>query len=125
MWEEPLGNVAVEAKKADVPSVVFPSGGLPELVVEQGQDGYVCARKDAEALEAGLRHYLDLSETDLNAAKASARVSLERLGITPEAFTRAWQDVYGVDVRPPGEATATPASPAMADQTAATDVPTR
>ena len=94
VWEEPLGNVAVEAKRAGVPSVVFPSGGLPELVVEQGQDGFVCAAKTAEALSDGLRHYLDQPSAELAASKEAAKSSLERLGITGEAFTRAWLAVY-------------------------------
>lgn len=94
VWEEPLGNVAVEAKRAGVPSVVFPSGGLPELVVEQGRDGLVCAAKTADALEAGLRHYLDATDAALVASKEAAKSSLARLGITREAFTEAWLDVY-------------------------------
>ena len=79
---------------AGVPSVVFPSGGLPELVVEQGDDGFVCDARTAGALEAGLRHYLDLSEGELIAAKAAAKASLPALGITREAFSQAWEDVY-------------------------------
>ena len=91
---EALSNTVVEAKQAGVPSVVFPSGGLPELVVEQGNDGFVCDARTAGALEAGLRHYLDLSEGELIAAKAAAKASLPVLGITREAFSQAWEAVY-------------------------------
>lgn len=92
--QEALGNVVLEAKQAGVPSVVFPSGGLPELVVEQGRDGFVCAERSAESLEAGLRHYLDMDEEELAAAKVVARRSLPELGITREAFNEAWEAVY-------------------------------
>lgn len=91
---EALGNVVLEAKKAGVPSVVFPSGGLPELVVEQGNDGFVCDARTADSLEEGLRHYLDMSEEELMSAKVAAEASLPILGITREAFSQAWEDVY-------------------------------
>ena len=94
VWEEPLGNVFVEAKQAGAPSVVFPSGGLPELVTRPGRDGVVCAEKTASALKEGLRHYLDQSDRELEASKSAATVSLASLGITREGFARAWLDVY-------------------------------
>ena len=94
VWQEALGNVAVEAKRAGVPSVVFSTGGLPELVVEQGRDGFVCADKSAGALAAGLCYYLDGSDADLRASKEAAKASLATLGITRGAYVRAWADVY-------------------------------
>ena len=92
--EEALGNVVIEAKQVGVPSVVFPSGGLPELAVEQGLDVFVCTAKTASALADGLRHYLDLPADDHAEAVHAARASLGTLGITREAFTQAWADVY-------------------------------
>ena len=94
VWEEPLGNVVVEAKQAGVPSVVFASGGIPELVVAGGEDAFVCAEKTPPALAEGLRHYLRMSDADLAEAGQAARDSLEALGITREAFVQAWADVY-------------------------------
>ena len=94
VWEEPLSNVVLEAKRAGVPSVVFPSGGLPELVVEDGRDAVLCPTKTAGAIESGLRHYLDLPDDALADAGGAARDSLGALGITREAFVRAWADVY-------------------------------
>ena len=87
---------------------MFPSGGLPELVVEQGRDGFVCAAKTADALEAGLRHYLDGSEADLAMSKEAAKSSLARLGITRGAFTRAWLEVYRRPPLPAGDEPALP-----------------
>jgi glycosyltransferase involved in cell wall biosynthesis len=93
VWEEPLSNVVPEAKQAGVPSVIFPSGGLPELVTHE-QDGYVCREKSAEALKEGIEHFLDTDKERLDAAGLAARVSLEQLGITRQAFTEAWREVY-------------------------------
>ncbi len=94
VWAEPLSNVVPEAKRAGVPSVVFPSGGLPELAVEDGRDAVVCRSKSADALADGLRHYLDMTDGQLAEAGGAARASLKTLGITREAFVRAWADVY-------------------------------
>lgn len=93
VWEEPLSNTVVEAKQAGVPSVVFPSGGLPELI-EDGVDGHVCEDKTAAALAAALRAYIEMEPARLAAAKAAAGTSLARLGITKDAFTKAWREVY-------------------------------
>ena len=94
VWEEPLSNTLVEAKQAGVPSVIFPSGGLPELV-EHGRDGFVCEARTSEALKEGIEHFLDAEAGALREAGEAARASLERLGITKEAFAEAWLDVYG------------------------------
>ena len=93
VWEEPLSNTVVEAKLAGAPSVIFDSGGLPELIAH-GRDGWICPDSTAASLEATLREVLALPEADLDAAKAAARDSLERLGITESAFANAWADVY-------------------------------
>src|SRR5262249_8558258 len=42
--EEGLGLVVMEAKAAGIPSIVFPSGGLPEMI-QHGVDGFVCRDK--------------------------------------------------------------------------------
>jgi glycosyltransferase involved in cell wall biosynthesis len=76
LWEEPLGLVVLEAKEAGIPSVVFPSGGLPEMV-EHGVDGFVCHNKTVDALEQALRFYLD-DPSRTKAHGAAARESLAR-----------------------------------------------
>ncbi|MEM8598286.1 MAG: glycosyltransferase family 4 protein [Bacteroidota bacterium] len=93
VFEEPLGNVILEAKQAGVPSVVFPSGGMPELLSHR-RDGWICRAKTAASLAEGIEGLLDLDETSLDGMKKAAEASLERLGITPEAFTRAWEETY-------------------------------
>lgn len=93
VWEEPLSNTVVEAKRAGVPSIVFPSGGLPEIVAD-GEDGTVTREKTAEALFEAFQVYADFPPDELTRRKHMAAGSLERLGVTREAFIRAWRAVY-------------------------------
>ena len=88
--EEALGNVVLEAKRAGVPSVVFPTGGLPDLVVEPGRDGVVCAAPTADALADGLDHYLQMPPDALGDAGAAAAASLARLGADEATFRAGW-----------------------------------
>lgn len=89
--EEPLANVVMEAKAAGVPSIVFPSGGLPEIV-EHGVDGYICARRDAEALREAMTYYLERRDAVAGQGVA-ARASLRRLGV--DRFVEKWTAVVG------------------------------
>lgn len=88
--QEPLSNVVGEAKAAARPSVVFPSGGLPELI-RHGEDGFICHDTSIEALSEGLRYYLsDADRTREHGRKALA--SLSRLEI--DQFENLWRAVY-------------------------------
>jgi glycosyltransferase involved in cell wall biosynthesis len=90
VWEEPLSNVVVEAKKAGIPSVVFPSGGIPELVTHRA-DGYVCHEKSMEGLITGLCYYIDnpgrASIDGRNAASSLRSLSINRFG-------QLWDAIY-------------------------------
>ena len=96
--DEALGNVVLEAKRAGVPSVVFPRGGLPELVVEHGEDGVVCENETAEALAAGIEYYLAMPDDDLAAAGQAAADSLAVLGSDEATFRERW--LAALSVRP-------------------------
>lgn len=89
--EEALGNVVLEAKANGVPSVVFPDGGLPELI-ENRVDGYVCADKSVEALMEGIDFFLR-DPARREAAGRAARQSLDaRFGAAE--FQRQWARVF-------------------------------
>ncbi len=88
--EEAFGIVAVEAKAAARPSVVFPCGGLPELI-EHGVDGYICRDTSVEALVEGLCYYIDNPERVLAHGRA-AHASLSSLGIN--RFAESWLSIY-------------------------------
>ena len=80
----------IEAKYASVPSVVFPSGGVPE-VIEHGTDGYICANRDEASMIAGVEYYIDtLGRASSHGRNAFS--SLSRLRITQ--FGELWDSVY-------------------------------
>lgn len=91
MWEEPSANVVLEAKREATPSVVFPSGGLPEMVRHK-VDGYVCREKSVDALEEGLRWMLSDLERVARMGSAAREDSETRFG--RERFAREWAKVY-------------------------------
>ena len=89
VWEEPLANSVMEAKWAGVPSVIFASGGLPE-VIQEGIDGTICYEKSAEALAEAIRPYLLDREMAARQGEA-ARASLKDLGTN--RFAENWREV--------------------------------
>jgi len=89
---EAFGVVVVEAKEAGIPSVVTPSGGLPELI-EHRQDGWICSTATAEEIAAGLEYFL-VDRTRRESAGAAARRSAQR--VSHAAFAQAWLDVFGL-----------------------------
>ena len=90
---EAFGNVVLEAKVAGLPSVVMPSGDLPELVAHR-RDGWVCARVDAETLSEGLEFFLTQPDV-LAAAGRAAHASAEQY--SEARFVAAWTGVFKTD----------------------------
>lgn len=84
--QESSANVVVEAKFAGVPSVVFPNGGLPELVHHE-IDGYVCRRPDRDALIEGIEYFLDHPD---RLAIARERALESARSFTPAVAAEAW-----------------------------------
>jgi glycosyltransferase involved in cell wall biosynthesis len=87
---EGFGLVSLEAKEAGIPSVVFATGALPE-VIEHRRDGWVCGEATAEGLAAGLDYFL-ADPRRRAAAGSAARASLERF--SREKFAAAWWAVF-------------------------------
>jgi len=90
---EAFGLVVLEAKAAGVPSVVFPTGALPELVTH-GVDGWVCAASTpaslAEACETLLRDPIERARLAVNARHAAG-------GFSAPAFAEAWRGVFDLE----------------------------
>jgi glycosyltransferase involved in cell wall biosynthesis len=90
---EAFGNVVLEAKLSGLPSVVGPSGELPELVVHR-ETGWVCREATAEALAEGIAFFLD----DAGRLRASGRAALaSAAAFNPERFGEAWSRVFETD----------------------------
>lgn len=49
LFDEPAANVVLEAKRLGIPAIVYPSGGLPELISD-GATGFLCSAKDKSIL---------------------------------------------------------------------------
>ena len=90
IWPEALGNV-LEAKQYYTPLVIFPSGGMPELVHHM-LDGYLCKNRDVESLVESFDYYYEHPEQVAIHGEASY-LSLEKLGITYENFQCQWNEV--------------------------------
>jgi glycosyltransferase involved in cell wall biosynthesis len=89
---EGFGVVNIEAKQAGIPSVVFPTGALPEIIVH-GVDGWLCASPTAAALAEGIEYFL--ADPDrLERAGRAARASLE--AFSRERFAEAWWRVFRI-----------------------------
>jgi glycosyltransferase involved in cell wall biosynthesis len=88
--KEGMAGVVLEAKRAGTPSVVAPSGALPEMV-RHGQDGLVVREASPEALADGLEYFLRDS-TRAQLAGAAAAQSIEAFGRS--RFKAAWLEVF-------------------------------
>lgn len=88
---EALGNVVMEAKREGTPSVVYPSGGLPETV-EHKVDGVVCRESSVAALVEGIA-WLLIHSSRGGEMRAAVRSSFAtRFGA--ERFQRSWVALY-------------------------------
>lgn len=93
LFADPSPNVVIEAKQAGKAAIVFPRGGLPELI-EHGVDGLICREPTVSALVEAMQLYLtDMARAQSNGAMACA--SLSRLGI--HQFAQKWREVYGMN----------------------------
>ncbi|MBE0545460.1 MAG: glycosyltransferase family 4 protein [Verrucomicrobia bacterium] len=91
MCREALGNVVLEAKAQGIPSVVFPDGGLSELIEHQ-VDGFICRDKTVESLVEGIEWFLDHPEERKRAGEAARRSLQEKFG--ERRFQRQWAEVF-------------------------------
>ena len=91
VWEEALGNVVLEAKREGTPSIIFPSGGLPEMVRHE-IDGYICREKSVNALLDALEWMLSDPVRLEKMGTAACEDSEQRFG--KERFYCDWANVY-------------------------------
>jgi glycosyltransferase involved in cell wall biosynthesis len=87
---EGLAGVVLEAKEAGVPSVVTPTGSLPELI-EHDVDGWIASSATADALAEGLLHYLSDPSVRARASEAARRSSAR---FSRTAFEEGWRAVF-------------------------------
>lgn len=90
--QEPLANVLSEAKYHKIPSIVYPSGGLPELITN-GVDGYVCKESTEKNLYTCMGFYIE-NESLIVEHGAKAFESIYIHGIDETSFTKKWIEAY-------------------------------
>ena len=90
---ESFPNVVIEAKQAGLPSVVFPTAGLPEAITN-GVDGIITSAPTASALETALSRLLDDAEFREQLA-VGARASLQ--AYSDDQITRRWLDIFNIE----------------------------
>jgi glycosyltransferase involved in cell wall biosynthesis len=89
--EEALANVVLEAKSAGTPSIIFSSGGLPEMI-RHWIDGYICEEKSAKCLAAAIDWMLEDRGRLARMGAAAREDSMGRFG--RERFLQQWAEVY-------------------------------
>lgn len=87
---EAYGLTVIEAMQRGVPSIVFPAGGVVELV-QDGVTGWVCKAPDFASLLDGLRYYL-LNPDIVRRQGLAAMESLNRFKF--ERYGERWRGVY-------------------------------
>ncbi len=92
--EEPYGLVVVEAKKNYRPSIIYPSGGMQELV-SNGVSGVVCDDKSPTSLFLAMKFLLDNPHV-IPILGQAAHLSLQELKITSNDFNRSWREVLSI-----------------------------
>lgn len=90
--DEALSNVIVEAKANATASIVFPSGGLPELVTHKG-DGYITSEKSVAELVKAMQYYINHRPLILKHSKMALE-NIEALEISYFNFKQKWLQVY-------------------------------
>jgi glycosyltransferase involved in cell wall biosynthesis len=83
---EGFGLVTLEAKEAGIPSVVCPSGALPELV-EHGVDGWICSEATPGAIAEGIELFMKDPDRRERAGRAARRSAAR---FSRDAFARRW-----------------------------------
>ncbi len=89
--EEALGGVVLEAKEGATASVVYPRGGLPEMI-RQGVDGWICGGPNVNSLVDALKGLCG-DPQKIHAMGQSAKASVKGFN---EQFERGWSKVYAL-----------------------------
>lgn len=82
----------VEAKLYHTPIIVFPSGGMPELITHL-EDGYICENKTPDSLIQSFDFYLN-NKALIETQSEKSFESLEKMGITYKVFMEKWNAIF-------------------------------
>lgn len=89
---EPLANTLIEAKHNSTPSIIFNSGGLPELI-KNFEDGIICKDNEQESLVTAMEYYI-ISPHLIETQSLKAKASILDLGIDKTNFVNKWISTF-------------------------------
>lgn len=92
--KEALGNVIVEAKKYSTPSIIFNTGGMPELIAH-GSNGFICEGRTASDIVKSIEYYLKNPEL-IELHGKNAKASIVQLKIDYPNYKKKWLKVFSV-----------------------------
>lgn len=92
IYEEPLGNIIVEAKKYSKPSIIFNVGGMPELITHK-HNGYICKNISIQNLKEAIAYYYK-NRARIKEEGNNAHLSIKELGIDSEQFKKKWIQIF-------------------------------
>ena len=99
LQEETFGNVVLEAKSVGLPSVVFPQGGLVELVTHR-ETGFVCRDTSLEALMDGVTYFLADPDARVRASRRSIECTADPADEYAFArFAQRWRAIFALRSR--------------------------
>lgn len=90
--QEPLANVLVEAKAAGKPCIIYPTGGMPELISD-GVDGFICEEANSIYLQAKMFNYIENRQLIVIQGNATKK-AVVKLGLDRDTFERKWISVF-------------------------------
>ena len=93
--EESSANSVVESKFFRIPAVVFPRGGLPELINHK-VDGYLCKNANIDSLDCGIRYFLD-DKVNLTRCGKNALISSDVF--TEKVISKEWINLFQSTVK--------------------------
>lgn len=92
--QEPLGNIIVEAKKYSRPCIIFPSGGMPELISHK-IDGFLCESQTEDSLLSGMEYFYS-NKNSLENFNKQSNLSIDSLKIDRNNFEKRWTTVFSL-----------------------------
>lgn len=92
IYEEPLGNILVEAKKYSRPSIIFNVGGMPELITHK-HNGYICQTISIQNIKEAITYYYN-NRQKIKEEGNNAHLSIKELGIDSEQFKKKWIKIF-------------------------------
>lgn len=95
VYQEPLSNIIIEARQNSTPSIIYPSGGMPEIVRHK-TDGFICDQSKVKCLTEGMKYYLE-NRTLVPQHGKNAFEGIEEMKMGYENYKNSWLSVFNIE----------------------------